>query len=313
MPVGFPDGPVGGCGPPFPGQEQFFDSSGQIVDNRDTPITILKALMTSNLDRFKADLTKLINRGEALHLSIQLACFPDDVKTKVKKQLKEKADDFINSLPSFDTEYQRWYSEALALLRQILPDRVADFCRHYEKPKPRKDISYENYRIEDYLQGLKVTRGAYKEKVVGPDAAIPHFRQQLAIVEAAQGRFDSSLFDIRHIVQADLIDSELEAADHLAKSKFFRAAGAIAGVVLERHLSEVCADRKIATSKKNPTIGDFNEALKAGNVIDIPQWRFIQHLADIRNICDHARTPDPTQDQVTDLISGVKKIVKTVF
>ncbi|MGH1510164.1 hypothetical protein [Ralstonia solanacearum] len=107
--------------------------------------------------------------------------------------------------------------------------------------------------------------------------------------------------------------SELEAADHLAKSKFFRAAGALAGVVLERHLGEVCTARKIAISKKNPTIGDFNEGLKAENVIDIPQWRFIQHLADIRNICDHARTPDPTPDQVTDLISGAKKIVKTVF
>ncbi|MGH1515527.1 hypothetical protein [Ralstonia solanacearum] len=119
----------------------------------------MKALMTSNLDRFKSDLAKLIKRGEALHMSIQLACFPDDVKSKVRKQLNEKTDDFINSLPSFDTEYQRWYSEALALLRQVLPDRVADFCRHYEKPRPRKDISYENYRIEDYLQGLNVTRG----------------------------------------------------------------------------------------------------------------------------------------------------------
>lgn len=300
-------------GRPPPSREQLFDSSGKIVDNRQTSIIILKAFMTSNLDRFKDDLASLIKLGEKLHMSIQLACFPDDVKAKLRKQLKDKTDELINSLPPFDTEYQRWYSESLALLRQVLPDRVADFCRHYEKPKTRKDITYENYRIEDYLQGLNVTRGAYKEKIVGPDAAIPHFRQQLAIVGAAQGRFDSSLFDIRHIVQADLMDSELEAADHLAKSKFFRAAGAIAGVVLERHLSEVCSDRKIAISKKNPTIGDFNEALKAGSVIDIPQWRFIQHLADIRNICDHAKTPDPTQDQVTDLISGVKKVIKTVY
>ncbi|SDR53436.1 hypothetical protein SAMN05443026_5602 [Burkholderia orbicola] len=269
--------------------------------------------MTSNIDRFKNDLAKLIKLGNKLHMSMQLACFPDQIKSELKKQLKEKTDEFIKNLPSFETEYQRWYSEALALLRQILPDRVADFCRHYEKPKTRKDITYDNYRIEDYLQGLNVTRGVYKEKVVSQDAAIPHFRQQLAIVEAAQGRFDSSLFDIRHMVQADLLDSELEAAEHLAKSKFFRAAGAVAGVVLERHLGEVCSDRQISIGKKNPTIGDFNEALKAGGVIDIPQWRFIQHLGDIRNICDHAKTPDPTQEQVTDLLSGVKKVIKTVY
>ena len=222
--------------------------------------------MASNLDRFKNDIAKLIKRGNDLHISMQFACFPDAIKENLSKQLKDKADEFIKNLPSFDVEYQSWYSEALALLRQILPDRVADFFRHYEKPKTRKDITYESYRIEDYLQGLNVTRGAYKEKVVGKDAAIPHFRQQLAIVEAAQDRFDSSLYDIRHMVQADLLDSELEAAEHLAKSKFFRAAGAVAGVVLERHLGEVCVYRKIPISKKNPTISDFNEALKAGGV-----------------------------------------------
>jgi hypothetical protein len=269
--------------------------------------------MTSNIDRFKGDLAKLVKLGNGLHMSMQLSCFPDEFKAQLKKQLKEKTDEFIKNLPSFDTEYQRWYSEALALLRQVLPDRVGDFCRHYEKPKTRKDIAYDNYTIEDYLQGLNVTRGIYQEKVVGRDAAIPHFRQQLAIVDAVQGRFESSLFDIRHMVQAELLDSDLEAAEHLAKVKFFRAAGAVAGVVLERHLGEVCADRKITIVKKNPTIGDFNEALKAGSVIDIPQWRFIQHLGDIRNICDHAKTPDPTPEQVTDLLAGIKKVIKTVY
>jgi len=269
--------------------------------------------MPSNIERFKTDLDKLIERGSKLHMSMQLSCYPEEFKEQLQRQLKEKTDDFIKGLPSFNTDYQSWYSESLALLRQVLPDRVQDFTRHYEKPKTRKEISYENYRIEDYLQGLTVTRGVYKEKVVGADAAIPHFRQQLAIVEAAQGRFESSLFDIRHMVQADLMDSELEAAEHLAKSKFFRAAGAVAGVVLERHLGQVCSDRKITISKKNPTISDFNEALKAGGVIDIPQWRFVQHLGDIRNICDHAKTPDPTPEHVTDLLNGVKKIIKTVY
>lgn len=269
--------------------------------------------MASNLDRFKSDLSNLVNRGNKLHIAMQFDCYPDEVKEGLSKKLKDKADEFIKELPSFDDTYQNWYSEALALLRQVLPDRVADFCRHYEKPKPRKDITFESYRIEDYLQGLNVTRGAYKEKVVGKEAAIPHFRQQLAIVEAAKARFDSSLYDIRQMVQADLLDSELEAAEHLAKSKFYRAAGAVAGVVLERHLGEVCAFRKIAISKKNPTISDFNEALKAEELIEIPQWRFIQHLADIRNICDHAKTPDPTLEQVQDLLAGVKKIIKTVY
>lgn len=114
-------------------------------------------------------------------------------------------------------------------------------------------------------------------------------------------------------MQADLFDSELQAAEHLAKFKFYRAAGALAGVVLEGHLAQVCSDHQITVSKKNPTISDFNELLKTNGVIEVPQWRFIQHLADLRNLCDHARQPDPTQEQIADLLAGVTKAIKTVF
>ena len=269
--------------------------------------------MTTNLDRFKQDLDALLKLGARLEMAMQYESAPTEFKAAVKKKLKTEADEFLKELPSFKQEYQRWYSEALALLRQLLPDRVADFARHYEKPKGRKDITYENYRIEDYLQGLIVTRGYPKETVVDSSAAIPQFRQQLAIAQAAKSRFESSLFEIRQLVQADLIDSELEAAEVLAKHKFIRAAGALAGVVLERHLSQVCVDRQLLTGKKNPTIADFNETLKAGNAIDLPQWRFIQHLADIRNLCDHSRSPEPTAEQVADLLAGARKVTKTVY
>ena len=269
--------------------------------------------MASNLDKFKADLAALVSRGKSLYLAMQLDCYPEEMEAQLKKQFKDKAPEYIKGLPSFDKEYQRWYSEAIALVRQLLPDRRADFARHYEKPKVRKELTQENYRIEDYLQGLEVTQGYEKVKVVGQDAAIPQFVQQLAIVAAAEARFESSLFDIRQMVQADLFDSEIETAEHLAKLKFTRAAGAIAGVVLERHLAQVCVNHSVVISKRNPTIADFDESLKAGSVIDLPQWRFIQHLADLRNICDHGRTPEPSPEQVVDLIAGVKKITKTVY
>lgn len=268
--------------------------------------------MPSNLDRLKSDLEKLISKGNSLHMAMQYACYPEKVEAALKKQLKDKTTQYLKDLPDFDVTYQRWYTEAQAVVRQLVPDRLADFVRHYEKPKPRKDITFENYRIEDYLQGLRVTRAGY-EVVVNKEAAIPQFRQQLAILEAAQAKFESSLFDIRQMLQADLFDSEIQAAEHLAKYKFGRAAGALAGVVLERHLAQVCVNHAITISKKNPTIADFNELLKAADVIDLPQWRFVQHLADLRNLCDHAKKPEPTAEQIEGLLAGVAKITKTVF
>lgn len=271
--------------------------------------------MALNIDRFKADLSKIVKAGNHLLNAMQYECYPEQFTESVKaSQSKESAADYLKSmktLPSFNEGYQRWYSEAQAVVRQLLPDRVADFVRLYEKPKARKEISYENYRVEDYLQNLTVTR--LGSTIVDKTAALPHFRQQLSILKAAESRFESSLFDMRQMLQADLLDSEIDAAEELSKYKFLRAAGAVAGVVLERHLGQVCSDHQCSPLKKNPTISDFNDALKTHGAIDVPQWRFVQHLADIRNLCDHSKVPEPTKAQVDDLIAGVKKITKTIF
>ena len=264
-----------------------------------------------NVDRYKKDLDALIGKGEQLRNAIQHECHPQETARVVEESLGDKADEFIQALPSFKDEYQPWYSEAKALVRQLLPDRLADFTRYYEKPKTRKDITSENYAIEDYLQGLTRRRGI--ETVVGPAAAIPCFYQQLNIVKGIRGHFQSSLFDIRQIAQADLFDSEIDAAKELTKNKFFRAAGVVAGVVLERHLKEVCGAHAVTIRKRAPQMSDLNEALKGANVIDIPQWRSIQHLGDIRNLCAHDGESEPTADQVRDLLAGVSKVTKTIF
>ncbi len=224
------------------------------------------------------------------------------------------SDDGVKQLPIIEHEYQRWYSESLACVGQLLPAREQDFINYYKPDKVRKDITYANYTMSDYLRGLTVTRsyGIQKDKIVGPDAAFHALQQQVQIVTAARQRLDSSLFDIRSLVQADMFDNELDAAEELNKKGFGRGAGAIAGVVLEGHLLTVCAQHKI-TPNKNPSIGDLNDFLKKNDVLDIANWRFIQHLGDLRNLCDHKKSDDPTKDQMRELIEGARKITKTVF
>lgn len=267
--------------------------------------------MASNLDRYKKDLASLIKLGEDLRISILIQHRPESLESALEEDLDATSKEALASLPSFNMDYQGWYSEALALVRQLLPDRSADFVQHYNKPKARKKIDFESYRIEDCLQGLGVTRG--REEVVGPDAAIPHFEQQLSILRAVKARFESSLFDIRQLVMADLFDSELDAARELMKKGFLRAAGAVAGVVLEKHLVQVRTNHGLKIGRKKPTISNLNDQLKEENVVDQPRWRSIQHLADIRNLCDHNKLKEPTQDQVAELIAGVDKTLKTLF
>jgi hypothetical protein len=273
--------------------------------------------MDNNIDKYRNDLEKLIKKGDKLNLSIRFECYPDKVKSQlVEAKGKKEASDIIAGIPSFFIDYQSWYSESLSVLKQLLPDRLDDFKRLFEKPKiARKNITYENYTIEDFLQGLVVTRSGDwgSEEVVGKHAAIPKFEQQLNIVTAIEDRFESSLYDIKQLLQADLFDSELSGAEELNKKGFVRGAGAIAGVVLENHLKQVCANHNLKISKKNSTINDLNELIKKVGAIEIVQFRFIQRLADLRNKCDHKKDSEPNREEIGELIEGVDKVVKTLY
>src|SRR6266702_2343518 len=261
-----------------------------------------------NLDRYRQDIERLVNTGHLLNLAMRIEQNPE-----LKKRLNLDGKG-VKTIPNFHEEYQSWYSEALACVTQLLPGRVDDFVSFYKSERVRKELTSENYTVTDYLKGLSVTRtrGLQTDPIAGPSAAISPMKQQVQIVEALQRRFDSSLFDIRTLVQADLFDDELGAAGELNKKGFTRAAGAVAGVVLEEHLETVCTQHKIGHSKK-PTIGELNDLLKKKDTIDTPTWRFIQRLADLRNLCDHKKSDEPATDDIEELIAGVRKTIKTVF
>jgi len=268
--------------------------------------------MGSNLDRYKKDLAGLVERGQKLAAAFLFETSPDAIRRELGKTMDPAdVERLIAEVPVFAEGYQAWYTEAKALVRQVLPDRLNDFVSHYEAPKGRKQLDGHTYRICDAVLGHAAQNG-FGNIVAQPSNAIQHFDAQIGIVKAAEARFSSALFDIRQLVQADLFDSELDAARSLLDHGFARAAGAMCGVVLEHHLAEVCSAHQVAVTKKNPTIADLNEALKSAAVIDTAQWRHIQLLADIRNKCDHKKNVDPTVAEVTDLVDGVGKIIKTV-
>ncbi len=252
-------------------------------------------------------------RGDLLYAALQWHCRPKEFQAHLEKALKEKdkISEYIKALPNFVQDYQPWYSKAQAVVKQILPDRFQDFNSYYEYQKPRKEITFQNYMIKDCLQGLEVKR--YGDIIVGHSAAIPEFYQQLHIVKAAKSALNSFLLELKTIVQAELFDSEVESARALARAGYLRATGAICGVVIEKHLAQVCDTHGITLRKKNPGISDLNQALRDNDTISVPQWRFNQHLADIRNICDHSKGREPTKDEIEQLLSGTDKVLKTIF
>jgi hypothetical protein len=266
--------------------------------------------MPSNLSRYKSDLEKLLALGEKMQTDLVGKNLSSSQKTdpNVIKSLAEVKD-------FFQSQYQHWYTESHAVVRQLIPNRLLEFEELYKGDGKRKSIDVRTYNIQDWLMGMRAAPDARTGKHPYDDhaATTMRFVTQLSILRAVQSRFESSLHDIKQLLQADLFDSELDAARELAKNGFVRAAGAVAGVVLERHLSQVAANHKVSTKKQHPTISEFNDILKNGNVVDVPAWRSIQRLGDLRNLCDHNKHRDPTSEEVEELISGVEKLSKTLF
>ena len=256
-----------------------------------------------NLRRYKEDLEKLIKKGQELLVAVTYECTPDGKDIALMRAFKmDLSIDREEDILSFSEEYELWYTEARAVVRQLLPDRLEDFCAYYNEKGG-------NYTLADYLAGNML----YTEL----ERAVSLFQQQLVIVQAASHRLESSLFDIRKLVQADLFDSELEAAEAFIDSGFHRAAGAIAGVIMEKHLAQVCENHALELPQR-PTIKDFNRILRENNVIDDRESRFIEYLRPMRNSCVHHNTEKDNKEKealekcATDLVEGVKKLVKTL-
>ena len=260
--------------------------------------------MASNVEKVRADFERLVKTGDELL---------QDILSEVRQ---EKIQDGSKKTAGgiFHLGYQSWYSEASALIRQMLPERIAEFCSLYESDQKRKVINNTNFSISDWLLGIRATTNFRGEKNFSDGgSAVMRFATQTRILESIRARLNSSLFDIEHVVQAELFDSELDAADELLKKGFLRASGVIVGVVLEKHLEHVCSSHKIAVTKSYPGIGDFNDCLKNAGTIDLPSWRFNQHLGDLRNLCAHNKDREPTKDDVVELIAGVRKVSKTLL
>jgi len=214
---------------------------------------------------------------------------------------------------AFGDKYQVWYSRAVKLVELLGSDRLDEFCSYYRIDPKRKSFSAGTYMIQDYVTGMGAATDHYdKPRWDIHNLVAIRVVNQSQILESLRSRIGTVLADVKGHLLAQIEDEELEVARKLLRVSV-RAAGAVVGVVLEAHLQRVTANHKVTIAKKDPTISELNDPLKAAAVYDVPTWRKIQHLADIRNLCDHKKGREPTEAEVVELIGGVSAIVKTIF
>lgn len=244
----------------------------------------------------------------------------EELKKELEQLIEEGGEIFAlarkakgSDILKFGMDYQNWYTRALKIVDILANDRLEEFINYYKIDSKRKSLDSQNYVIQDFIMG----RRARTIVSTGPlwdinSKTTMRVYNQLQILQSLQTRIDSVLSDVQGSLLSELQDKELATAEDLLKTNL-RAAGSLAGVILENHLQKVMQNHNIPISKKNPTISDMNDPLKSNNIYDHPTWRKVQYLTDIRNLCSHKKDREPTQEEVRELISGVNEIIKKVF
>ena len=283
--------------------------------------------LSPGIKRLKKVGEVLLSRGRELCTVLQLKYkFPDDAGSS------------LNAYPEFEaryeelknvnvrSEYQLWYTEALAVIKLALPSRLDDFvglykylakCLMKRSNTKRSKLTKKKIRIEDVMR-------CKPEKLIaligGNDVVDANWKicnelieTQCAILEAALASLTTSLSKIQLFTRIDLFGSELQAACDLCASGYFRAAGVMAGVVLKSYLANVGNFRSVVLQEEAPSLYDYAQKFKEKDIIDTQYWRHIRRLGDLYNRCLTEKDAAPTHEEIEELILGVAKIIATLF
>lgn len=207
---------------------------------------------------------------------------------------------------SFAFSYQRWYSRALPLMKQVAPDRYAEFQRFYSRDPDAVLHWHHDKVIQDYFY----EQGA-EYPIITRDQALRSFLMQLAILKSVTDRLEWMALDTEdHALRSQQLAFLVTARELIKVSE--RAAGALAGAVLDAYLKKLAAKHQVKLRKSSPAAGELAEALKEAKVFDVPVWSQATWLAEIHGRC-LKEGEAPTKLQIRDLIDGTHWLLTNVF
>lgn len=264
--------------------------------------------MNRAFEALKLKIGEVVAQGDVLWKELEQFGWKDDRprRTKAKTELEFSSDLIIETPatatipPEFVRHYHSWYAACLALVEANMPSRLAELARIHEDPK-ESNVSGTSMR-------KLLKRGIMS---MGQQGQIQNnLVHMAAIVESVPDYLEGRLHDIELAVAQIYVGDQLLEAEALLKAGYVRPAGAMAGVLLERHLKTLCDHHQPPIKyQKVATISKLNDLLKNAGAYDVAQWRKVQWMGDIRNGCDHANKTEPKKGDVADLIGEVKKFV----
>lgn len=152
----------------------------------------------------------------------------------------------------------------------------------------------------------------------------PHIRlaitQRPAAKDATKLRWNGFKVEVQEILAGHApehpssdADNPLKDAKLLIRLGLHTAAGARAGVALEKHLKQLCQSHQPPISfESDAGINRVNMLLKQSDVFDQARFLLVQWMGNIRNRCDHPTDNPPSNQEITELIARIEDLM-TLF
>lgn len=114
--------------------------------------------------------------------------------------------------------------------------------------------------------------------------------------------------NFRALVAAEVFTDFLAQADYFIEQGYKMPAAAVCGAVLEDGLRQIAALKRI-TVKASDDLSALNHKCAQANVYSRLTQKKIQVWTDVRNKADHGQFTEYTDDDVRDMLSGVRSFV----
>ena len=216
----------------------------------------------------------------------------------------------------FIEKYLSWFFPVSNSIKFLFPEKFDEFNNCYYNYLKTNNRTPDNYKISNYINNDKIdinTNFKYYDENIRIKIVYNNFNHQRLIVKAIIDNFDSVSFNYEKETYMTFQEENIDSVQELFDNNFLRAAGALCGVIIEKHLkTKLLPFDKNAFTSKNLTLEPLNQACKKNNIYTTTEFKKIIHLTDLRNLCDHKNTKDPTKDQVQELIDGTKWIIYNI-
>jgi hypothetical protein len=210
-------------------------------------------------------------------------------------------------LPQLTIKYEAWYTNALRMVQNLVPERLEDFVSAYKNSRSGP-VGSSNYTIQDHLLGIKVNRSSraeYDSTVLFRSLVL----RQVGILSSLLKPKPVSVGAQEDGLQAESYNRALDQAQKLFEGGKSHPAGVLAANVLEIYLRWQWRKRNIKVEEKGFSMAEINDFLYKFRAYYHTTYIRVQGLIPIAEACLDPRKKTPSKREIGELISALRKVL----